>query len=283
MQPWTTALITGAASGIGRELAVQLGSEGCAVVMIDADADRLACAAMEVERVGGRAVTRVLDVADLELLAATVNELADAIGGFDLCAPVAGVFVGGSWDEAATADWEVAFRVNALHAIVTSTTALKWARAQGRRCHVLLAGSDSILQTHPDIGPYTASKSALTAFALAVGTQLVDEPTLGMTIGLIFPTKTRFAHSTSARLGTETTQLESLGAYLEVRGDDAGEVVAHLLEGVRDQARVVNTDLQPTRRRRLAYIANPIVRRLLPAALALLITPPRSHLSPSAR
>lgn len=205
---------------------------------------------------------------DLERLAVTVNELADAFGGFDLCAPLAGVFVGGSWDEATTADWEVAFRVNALHAIVTSTTALEWARAHGRRCHVLLAGSDSVLQTHPDTGPYTASKSALTAFAMAVGAQLAlaDEPTLGITIGLIFPTKTRFAHSTNARLGTETTQLENLDTYLTVRGDDTSEVVAHLLEGVRAEALVVNTDLQPTLRRRLAYRASPTVRRLLPAA-----------------
>jgi NAD(P)-dependent dehydrogenase (short-subunit alcohol dehydrogenase family) len=275
-QVWTTALITGAASGIGRELAMQLGREGCTIAMIDVDAARLARAGSDVERVGGQVETRVLDVSDLDGLAEAVNELADILGGFDLCAPLAGVFVGGHWDDATVADWELAFRVNALHAIVASSTALEWSRTNGRRCHVLVAGSDSVLETYPDTGPYTASKSALTSFALAVGTQLADEESLGLTLGLIFPTRTRFAHSTSARLGTETTQLENLDVYLTARGDEISEVVSSLLQGVREGARVVNTDLHPTRRRRIAYRASPLVQRLLPAALALLITPPRS-------
>lgn len=75
------ALVTGAASGIGRAIAVTFARFGADVAMCDRDASNLSTAAAEVEEAGRRAVTGVLDVRDRPAVAAWVAEAAAALGG----------------------------------------------------------------------------------------------------------------------------------------------------------------------------------------------------------
>src|SRR4051794_22406607 len=80
------ALITGAASGIGRQLAILLARDGYRIAAIDLQADALAKLAQELG-----CVTAVADVTDAAALAATVGELEGRVGPTDLLIASAGV------------------------------------------------------------------------------------------------------------------------------------------------------------------------------------------------
>ncbi len=77
-------VITGAASGIGRETAIQFGQKGASVVLADQNKTALQEAAREVERVGGKAETVVTDVAEWEQVNRLAQEAVDHFGRIDI-------------------------------------------------------------------------------------------------------------------------------------------------------------------------------------------------------
>lgn len=110
----TTALITGAASGIGRATARALAAEGVRVALLDRDAVALA----ETARGCGDAVVRVVDVTDETQVALAVSTSVEELGGVDAvvcCAGISGP-VGSTIEQISLHDWNAVFAVN-----VTST------------------------------------------------------------------------------------------------------------------------------------------------------------------
>src|SRR3990172_4553045 len=107
-----TAVVTGAASGIGLALARRCAASRMRVVLADVEAGPLAEAARALEKEGAEALAVVTDVsrpAEVEALAARAE---DAFGAVHLICNNAGVFAGGlSW-EAPLADYEWVFAVN---------------------------------------------------------------------------------------------------------------------------------------------------------------------------
>ena len=87
----TVALVTGAASGIGRESAVLFARSGAAVALVDIDADGLAVTADMVRSSGAHAETIVADVADLSAVTRAVSRTVDRFGRLDAAHNNAGV------------------------------------------------------------------------------------------------------------------------------------------------------------------------------------------------
>ena len=85
------ALITGAASGIGRASAVAFSSAGASVALLDIDADGLADTAAAVRAVGSRAEVLVADVRDLRAVTGAVGRAVEAFGRLDAALNNAGV------------------------------------------------------------------------------------------------------------------------------------------------------------------------------------------------
>ncbi|HUI03910.1 MAG TPA: SDR family NAD(P)-dependent oxidoreductase [Acidimicrobiales bacterium] len=85
------ALVTGAASGIGRASAAALGAAGAAVLCADLDGDGASATAAQLEAAGGRALARQVDVTAPGALDAVVEEATAALGGLDVMANVAGI------------------------------------------------------------------------------------------------------------------------------------------------------------------------------------------------
>jgi NAD(P)-dependent dehydrogenase (short-subunit alcohol dehydrogenase family) len=166
-----TAVVTGAASGIGRALARHAAASGMRVVLADVEAAPLSEAARELEKQGAQALAVVTDVsrpADLEALAARAEE---AFGAVHLVCNNAGVFAGGlSW-EAALSDYEWVFGVNVwgvLHGLRTFVPRLL---AQGEG-HVLITASMAALTATPFAAPYVMSKHAVLALAESLHLEL---------------------------------------------------------------------------------------------------------------
>ena len=107
-----TAIVTGAASGIGRGIAVSLAKRGCNLALADVDEAGL----IETERMtasaGAKASRHRLDVSDRQAVAAFPKEILGAHAGVDLVVNNAGVALGGAFEEVAEEDFEWLFGIN---------------------------------------------------------------------------------------------------------------------------------------------------------------------------
>src|SRR5215831_21107363 len=89
------ALVTGAASGIGKSTALRLADEGAAVACLDRDAGRLASTVDAIVQRGGKATALVCELADRAAIPRAVDDAVAALGGLDVVCNIAGV--GGFW------------------------------------------------------------------------------------------------------------------------------------------------------------------------------------------
>jgi NADP-dependent 3-hydroxy acid dehydrogenase YdfG len=153
-----TAVVTGAASGIGRALAEALRAKGARLVLADIDADALAVTAT---RLGAVAVPAdVSDPAAMSALAARVR------GARLIClnAGVVGESLGAPW-EVPPEEWDRVFAIN-VGGIVNGLRAfVPGLLAAGEPAHVLITASLAGLAVFPGGGAYGPSKHAVTAIA----------------------------------------------------------------------------------------------------------------------
>lgn len=159
----STALITGASSGIGRTLATKLAAEGVHVVVAARRLELLAELAAEITSAGGRATTLALDVSDAARVEAEVRALDERVGGLDLVIANAGMgrecWSGKlTWDRCAGT-----IAVNVSGAVATLVAALP---AMVERGHGHIVGISSLAQYRglPSNAVYAASKAFLSTF-----------------------------------------------------------------------------------------------------------------------
>ncbi|GAA1758851.1 MULTISPECIES: SDR family oxidoreductase [Streptomonospora] len=218
--PGTTAVVTGAAGGIGLAIARRLLHQGAArVVIIDLDADRVAAAA---EELGDRADGVAFDVADEAAAAAAVARIEEDHGPIDLWCSNAGVAAGeGLGDDAA---WELSWRVHVM-AHVYAARALFPRMAERGRGHFLVTASAAGLLTQLDSAPYTATKHGAVALAEWLAIRHADD---GISVSCLCPQGVNTA-MTAGDGGTSATRLG--GAYIEP--EDVGEAVVAALHAGR--------------------------------------------------
>jgi NAD(P)-dependent dehydrogenase (short-subunit alcohol dehydrogenase family) len=152
------AVVTGAASGIGRALATAFAAEGMRVVLAEVEPGALDDAAHAVAKTAPAAIavrTDVSKAADVEALAVAAER---AFGGVQVVCNNAGVALSGlSWQHT-LADWEWVLGVNlwgVIHGIRTFVPRLLAAKSEG---HVVNTGSISGLLSAPGMAVYGASK-----------------------------------------------------------------------------------------------------------------------------
>jgi len=159
------AVITGAASGIGRGMAERCVSEGMKVVLADIEETSLAKAETELKALGGtvhRVRTDVSKRSDVELLA---RETLDAFGQVHLLVNNAGVAAGGTPWEATWNDWEWVIGVNlwgVIHGVKVFTPLMI---AQNVECHIVNTSSAAGLMVGGGTAPYSVTKHAVVALS----------------------------------------------------------------------------------------------------------------------
>jgi NAD(P)-dependent dehydrogenase (short-subunit alcohol dehydrogenase family) len=160
-----TALITGAASGIGRATAAALAAEGARVVLVDLDKDGLAAAAALLP---GEAAPPVVIAADLSTAAgvelAMTGALTQTGGVVDILVSNAGQCRWRALGELTDADWQAAMDVN-FYPAVRAARYLLPGMAGRRRGAIVITASDLAKQPEASPADYQASKVALLGFA----------------------------------------------------------------------------------------------------------------------
>ncbi len=179
---WHHAIVTGAASGIGRCFAETLAARGCAVGLIDVSSDNLSATTEAIRARGGRAESRVADVSDAERSGKAVSELAAELGGLDLLVHCAAILGPGRWPEQSAASFERVIRVNLLGTANVLRAALPGLR-QSRGAAVCLA-STAAIHGWPGLGAYAATKFGVAGFCDAVRPELARE---GVRLTTVFP------------------------------------------------------------------------------------------------
>jgi uncharacterized protein len=189
---WTTALVTGASSGIGREIARQLAARGTHIVAVARDEDRLAALAREVAEARDDVEVEVLpaDLADPDQLAAVEARLAaDAADArpVDLLVNNAGFGTYGSFAELDRDGEEREIRVNVVAVVRLTHAALAPMLARGHGA-ILNVSSVAGLQATPGNATYGASKAFVASFSEAVHGELAGT---GVTLTAVLPGYTR--------------------------------------------------------------------------------------------
>jgi len=106
------AVVTGAASGVGRATAELLGRKGCALAIVDVDEDRLAEVGAKLREAGSPVSLHIADVADAERMAALPGEVVAEHGAAHILVNNAGVSVTGTFEDQSLEDLHWIFDIN---------------------------------------------------------------------------------------------------------------------------------------------------------------------------
>jgi short-subunit dehydrogenase len=157
------AIVTGASSGIGRALALQLGSEGYRVGLIARRREELEAVSSMIVTAGGVAMPAVADVGDRLALRAAIAEIENRLGPTDVMVANAGFGAPTQLDPLNTADVEQTIRVNILGVIYSIEAVLPGMIAR-KRGHLLAISSLGAFKGLPGESAYCASKAAVNAY-----------------------------------------------------------------------------------------------------------------------
>jgi NAD(P)-dependent dehydrogenase (short-subunit alcohol dehydrogenase family) len=174
-----TAVVTGAASGIGLGLARTFAREGMAVVLCDIRSDRLDAALAEVEGLGARALAVPTDVSDRAAVEQAAKRAVDAFGAVHVVCNNAGVTMHGkSVADMAPAEWDWVIGVNLYGVIHGVQTFLPLIRAHGGEGHVVNTASiaGSVVNPERRSGAYATTKYAIVALSESLHADLADTP-----------------------------------------------------------------------------------------------------------
>jgi len=167
-----TAIVTGASSGIGREIAGALGGLGWRVALGARRADRLEDAAGEVRAAGGDPFTHHLDVSDPASIAGFFAAAEAALGPVDALVNNAGVAAPGWLEQVPVEAIEREVATNLLGPILASRLAVASMRARQCGGDLVFVTSDATRHPRPRMATYTATKAALEALAQALALEL---------------------------------------------------------------------------------------------------------------
>jgi NAD(P)-dependent dehydrogenase (short-subunit alcohol dehydrogenase family) len=217
------AVVTGGASGIGRELARRLAVEGArGVVIADLQAEGAEAVAAEI---GESALAVACDVTDPGHADVLMSAAESAFGAVDLFCANAGVAIG--QDLATPAEWDLAFGVN-VRAHITAAQRLLPGWLERGSGYFLVTASAAGIASQIGSAPYAVTKHAAVAFAEWLSLSYGDR---GVGVSCLCP------------MGVNTAMLEQGGEQLGLRVVkeaapvlDADDVAAAVVEGLRSEA-----------------------------------------------
>ncbi|MFF0203800.1 2,3-dihydro-2,3-dihydroxybenzoate dehydrogenase [Streptomyces sp. NPDC005017] len=182
-----TALVTGAAGGIGTEIARAIAASGAPVALLDRDADALGELAESLEADGRRVLPVPVDVTDSAQVDAAVAKAEAELGPVEHLVNAAGVLRSGPAGDLSDEDWNTTFAVNATGVFHTSRAVARLMVPRGRGAIVTVA-SNAAATPRMSMAAYSASKAASAMFTKCLGLELAAH---GIRCNVVAPGSTR--------------------------------------------------------------------------------------------
>jgi NAD(P)-dependent dehydrogenase (short-subunit alcohol dehydrogenase family) len=162
------AVVSGAAQGMGKAVALRLGGEGATVIAADINGKGAEATAKEI---GGKSFGQQTDIGDPASVKALFDAVAAKAGKLDVLVNVAAIVPFVKWDELTFEEWRRVARVNfdGLFLMCKAGSDLMRKNNYGR---IVNFGSNSMLAGTPNMAHYVATKGGVFAFTRALATEL---------------------------------------------------------------------------------------------------------------
>jgi NAD(P)-dependent dehydrogenase (short-subunit alcohol dehydrogenase family) len=239
------AVITGAGSGLGRALALDLATRGASLIVSDIVLSSAEETAELVRQQGARAEAVRCDVTDRDAVFALVDETEQRLGGMDLIANNAGIAIGGPFDEISIEDWRWAVDINLWGVIYGCQAAVPKMRAQGRGYIINVASAAGLLAP-PSMSAYNVTKAGVVSLS---ETLFAEYRTQGIHVSVVCPTFFRTNIIGAMRGATTKKEDAQVIRWMERSKIQAPDVAKAAVDSVRDGKLYV----QPMREGRMAW------------------------------
>ena len=232
-------MVTGAAGGIGRAIAVSLANRGCNLALADIDDAGMASTVELVRRDGINVSRHRLDVSDRAAVAAFPDVVAAEHAGVDVLVNNAGVAVGGTFEQVADEDFEWLFEINFWGVVRMTRAFLPLLRASEDACVVNLSSVYGLIAP-PEQVAYAASKFAVRGFSEALRHELESS---GIGVSVVHPGGVATSIAEKARIPAGVSEEEIARRHAKYRKllrlppEIAGETIVRGIE--RRQPRIL--------------------------------------------
>ncbi|HIW91069.1 MAG TPA: SDR family NAD(P)-dependent oxidoreductase [Candidatus Corynebacterium avicola] len=222
-------VLTGAASGMGEQMAHQLADQGARLVLVDRDEERLTAVAAVITdaRPGSDVTTHVVDLSDDAAIAAFVEELAGT--SVDLLINNAGVALGGGFDQVTEEEFDWVLQIN-LRAPIALARGVLPLMSEG--AHIVNLSSLFGLTGPAGQTAYSTSKFGLRGFSDSLRRELAPQ---GIGVTTVHPGGIRTRIAETARItekATEEQVTEGKKAFARMLSYPADKAAAEILDGV---------------------------------------------------
>ncbi len=164
-----TALVTGAAQGIGKAIAGRLAADGATVIVSDMNADGASSAAAAI---GNGAFAITADISDPDAVASMFKEIENKTGGVDILVNNASIVPFVAWDDVDLAHWRKIIDVNLTGTFIVTRAATDQMRAKEKAGRVISIASNTFFAGTPNMAAYVAAKGGIIGFTRALATEL---------------------------------------------------------------------------------------------------------------
>jgi 3-hydroxybutyrate dehydrogenase len=155
------AVVTGAASGIGKEIALTLAAQGAAVAIADLNLAGAQAVAEQIRASGGKAMGVAMDVTNEEAVNRGIDEVAAQFGSIDILVSNAGIQIVNPIESYSFSDWKKMQAIHVDGAFLTTNASLKHMYQGDRGGIVIYMGSVHSHEASPLKSAYVAAKHAL--------------------------------------------------------------------------------------------------------------------------
>jgi 3-hydroxybutyrate dehydrogenase len=162
------AIITGAASGIGKEIAMEYARQGAKVCIADLSAEAATAAANEIAAAGGTAMAVTMNVTDEAQVDAGVAQVVATYGGVDILISNAGIQIISAIVDFKLEDWRKLVAIHLDGSFLTTRACMRAMIKRGKGGTILYMGSVHSHEASPLKAPYVAAKHALIGLSKVV-------------------------------------------------------------------------------------------------------------------
>ena len=214
-----TAVVTGAAQGIGKAIAKRLAEDGATVTIGDINAEGAAAAAADI---GHGAKGMACDVSDPAQVDALI-ESAARDGAPDIIVNNAAIVPFIAWDDVDLEHWQQLMDVNLTGVFLTSRKATDMMRAVDRKGRIINIASNTFFSGTPNMAAYVATKGGVIGFTRALATEIGQ---YGITVNAVSP---GLIESDGVKASPHNDAFEFVGMLQAMPGKGQPEHIANVV------------------------------------------------------